>query len=551
MNSSLQVWALPAALLATASIAMTWYNLVTKHVPDPYLDEFFHVPQAQRYCRNDFTWDPKITTPPGLQVYLVSLLIKNVAGCETSNLRALNVAAICLVCILSYNILVALHKGLPERTEQVKGNTSQSIDTLNAHSALNISLFPPLFFFSALYYTDVMSTLVVLLSYLAFLNRDKTSYRFLSKTGTIIIGVLALLFRQTNIFWVAIFPAAMAVVDVFGGKQQTGSFEKKDLKYVCEQSWSYGRLYDCSVESAEPHDFLLFAMSLALVILAQPILLLKTVIPYLILIALFAGFVIWNGSVVLGDKSAHTATLHLPQMLYFWPYVALFSTPLVVSSLLSHIASLLPAGLSASLESLFDARAKKAFPSLVAASMFILPGLAMVHFNTIIHPYTLADNRHYVFYVFRIIRRHPAIKYAAVPFYYICAWTVFHTLSTKPERGTPTKQNAQKKSLANNYAQPQSRNISFVVAWVGTTALSVATAPLVEPRYFIIPWIIWRLHVPYLSKARASNKGQSYDLRLVLETVWLLVMNATLGYNFLYRGFSWPQEPGKVQRFLW
>jgi alpha-1,2-glucosyltransferase len=29
-------------------------------------DEFFHVPQAQLYCKGDYTWDPKITTPPGL-----------------------------------------------------------------------------------------------------------------------------------------------------------------------------------------------------------------------------------------------------------------------------------------------------------------------------------------------------------------------------------------------------------------------------------------------------------------------------------------------------
>jgi hypothetical protein len=23
------------------------------------------------------------------------------------------------------------------------------------------------------------------------------------------------------------------------------------------------------------------------------------------------------------------------------------------------------------------------------------------------------------------------------------------------------------------------------------------------------------------------------------------------GYVFLYKGFEWPQEPGKVQRFMW
>lgn len=30
-------------------------------------DEFFHIPQAQKYCEGRFReWDDKITTPPGL-----------------------------------------------------------------------------------------------------------------------------------------------------------------------------------------------------------------------------------------------------------------------------------------------------------------------------------------------------------------------------------------------------------------------------------------------------------------------------------------------------
>ncbi|CAG8711824.1 6791_t:CDS:2, partial [Dentiscutata heterogama] len=36
-------------------------------VPDPYMDEIFHIPQAQRYCEGNYhEWDPKLTTPPGL-----------------------------------------------------------------------------------------------------------------------------------------------------------------------------------------------------------------------------------------------------------------------------------------------------------------------------------------------------------------------------------------------------------------------------------------------------------------------------------------------------
>ncbi|KAI9882311.1 MAG: autophagy- protein 2 [Watsoniomyces obsoletus] len=44
-----------------------WFMQVTKLVPDPYLDEVFHIRQAQAYCAGKWhVWDPKITTPPGL-----------------------------------------------------------------------------------------------------------------------------------------------------------------------------------------------------------------------------------------------------------------------------------------------------------------------------------------------------------------------------------------------------------------------------------------------------------------------------------------------------
>ena len=42
-----------------------------------------------------------------------------------------------------------------------------------------------------------------------------------------------------------------------------------------------------------------------------------------------------------------------------------------------------------------------------------------------------------------------------------------------------------------------------------------------------------------------------HDHRLWLETIWFLAVNLATGYIFLYWGFAWPQEPGKVQRFMW
>lgn len=44
---------------------------------------------------------------------------------------------------------------------------------------------------------------------------------------------------------------------------------------------------------------------------------------------------------------------------------------------------------------------------------------------------------------------------------------------------------------------------------------------------------------------------ERHDHGLWLETVWFLAINLATGYIFLYWGFEWPQEPGKVQRFMW
>ena len=57
--------------LALAAITSLWVipmSIIVNHiVPDPYMDEIFHVPQAQQYCNGNFSsWDPMITTPPGL-----------------------------------------------------------------------------------------------------------------------------------------------------------------------------------------------------------------------------------------------------------------------------------------------------------------------------------------------------------------------------------------------------------------------------------------------------------------------------------------------------
>jgi alpha-1,2-glucosyltransferase len=242
-------------------------------------------------------------------------------------------------------------------------------------------------------------------------------------------------------------------------------------------------------------------------------------------------------------------------MLYIWPYIVFFSLPLTVVSILRPIVSLFPDGaLKALLQSNLVGSSKTSVPGYLFYYIFTTLSLLAVHYNTIIHPFTLADNRHYVFYVFRILRRDTKTKYFVVPLYYICAWMTFQTLSPPSETQSENQPDHENTLSRETGAGRQPCQISFILVWLVTTTLSVVTAPLVEPRYFIIPFIIWRLHVPNIAASLSSKRASGnsiYDMRLVLETVWLLAVNAAIGYNFLYRGFSWPNEPGKIQRFLW
>jgi hypothetical protein len=43
---------------------------------EPYMDEIFHIPQSQSFCNNDFTYNSKITTFPGL--YLISYILLSI-----------------------------------------------------------------------------------------------------------------------------------------------------------------------------------------------------------------------------------------------------------------------------------------------------------------------------------------------------------------------------------------------------------------------------------------------------------------------------------------
>lgn len=133
--------------LAITVAFLSWGTyLFNSIVPEAYMDEIFHIPQAQQYCVGNFSyWDSKITTPPGL--YLISLIITpSLLKCTVYSLRITNAIFGALIYVVIAFILKT--KGRPSTT-----------------AALSGTLLPVSFFYNFLYYTDSGSTFFVLLSY--------------------------------------------------------------------------------------------------------------------------------------------------------------------------------------------------------------------------------------------------------------------------------------------------------------------------------------------------------------------------------------------------
>ncbi|KAL8217875.1 hypothetical protein R6Q57_021248 [Mikania cordata] len=119
--------------------------------------------------------------------------------------------------------------------------------------------------------------------------------------------------------------------------------------------------------------------------------------PFVALLLAFAAFVVWNGSIVLGAKEAHTVSPHFAQLF-------------------------------------------------------------------IAHPYLLADNRHYPFYLWRkIINAHWSTRYLLVPLY-VYSWA----------------------SILNILAKVQEK--VWVLAYFIASAAVLVPAPLIEFRYYTIPF---------------------------------------------------------------
>ena len=302
-----------------------------------------------------------------------------------------------------------------------------------------------------------------------------------------VMGVVAIGFRQTNIMWV-VFVAGLLVRKHLTTWIKEEVKKKKDTKLNdttdFDLLWTTLKVLYKSIVNRQKR-LKHFVQSVV-----------KDVWPYLLVGIGFGVFVVLNKGIVVGDRSSHTLSLHIPQIFYFLAMANFFA--------IFHLTSPYR---------IWDFMKFCWKNPLFILTFHILAFLA-VHYLTYEHKYFLADNRHYTFYIWsKIYRRHPYVRYFLVPGYLYCFWSVVTAL--------------------------KHRNIYWKLIY--SLCLIATTVPqeLLEVRYFIIPYLIFRINMAY-----------GTALGTLHEIILYVFVNAFTIFMFVKRPFEWPHEAG-VQRFMW
>lgn len=218
---------------------------------------------------------------------------------------------------------------------------------------------------------------------------------------------------------------------------------------------------------------------------------------YISIISAFIIFVVINGSIVVGDKTAHEASINLPQLFYFSLFCIIFSWPHFVGEVSNFLAYI---------------KHHKKIMMLV-----LILCLIVVEFNTVVHPYLLADNRHYTFYIWnRFYGRYPSFKFTIVPLYIFSWYVILKTMFDK-------------------------NDITTLLVYLPAIIGLLVPQKLIEVRYFFVPYIIFRLHI----------KNNSYTVfNLILEFVTYIIINVITFNLFFTKSITW-SEYEQPQRLIW
>jgi len=339
-----------------------------------------------------------------------------------------------------------------------------------------VATFPVLYFFTFLYYTDAGSTLFILYSYLLCLQQRHC----LSAA----VGTVSVIFRQTNIVWVVFFGFCVVCETLFNTvmPDQYSLSKLTDhaavVRHIC--SWLRNSLREDRRRLSN--------------LICQ---ILQNVWPYFIVCLAFLIFLWVNNGIVVGARHDHAVALHFPQLFYCAMFMVWFASVYVIS--LQNVI---------------------AFLTFLRQNLFfslflLLLCLTAIWRFTYVHRYLLADNRHYTFYIWSwLFVRRPLLRYAFAPLYVFAGYLVLRTLACR-------------------------QHILWCLGYLLTVTALLVPATLLEFRYFIMPYIIFRLNIPVSSLRQ-----------LVTEICVYAGVNALTLYIFLHKTLRWDSEISP-QRFMW
>lgn len=149
----------------------------------------------------------------------------------------------------------------------------------------------------------------------------------------------------------------------------------------------------------------------------------------------------------------------------------------------------------------------------IAAIFAVIVFTILIYMNTIVHPYMLADNRHYLFYIWnKFYGRYWWFRFLMIPLYLVSIIVLYHSISMQ--------------------------TAGFRLIFVMCTIASIGLQQLIEFRYFIIPFMIARISV--------SSVKFRY---LILELIMYLAINALVFYLFSTKEIHW-KDYKHIQRII-
>mmetsp|Transcript_19534 Transcript_19534/g.18868 ORF Transcript_19534/g.18868 Transcript_19534/m.18868 type:complete len:540 (+) Transcript_19534:194-1813(+) len=511
---------------------------------DPYMDEIFHVPQAMQYCDGNLSyWDPKITTFPGIYLFsagaykLISYPLREIFGihvtCSFSFLRLMNT-------VLSA-ISPFLYSACRRKVRPTAGDSTLI--------GILLFLYPVNFFYYFLYYTDTASTLsVVMVYYLAFQpsnqedrvkeTKNLNKYDGIKKSKImgykakdllryssyqillLIASCVSVLIRQTNAIWLLFIAGTMML----------SHLEQKNI------------FRDSPVISIEKiSDFLLK-------LLRNSSYLLLVTWPILVPIVFFAAFVLFNKGIVVGDKDHHQPVVHMSMPLHACGILTLLLLPIIIDDVYTRMNN----------KSKQDLKiASNAIRNREYQWLFHFLGLSMVtlilQFSCLSHPFLLADNRHYSFYIWARVLSKPIYRLFLSPLYYTCSWWSLSRLV-------------------------QGRGFIWLSIYVVALVVTLVPAHLLELRYFTPAIVIAVINLPEIGESIDDNdltnkknnhvnikndatswikvkkifffKGiQNRKYLILMSIFYCCIINMITIHVFLYRNFTW--NDATTARFMY